>query len=326
MLQVFIDTNVFLTFYSLASEDLEELRKLHTAATEGALKLFVPDQVIDELERNRESRFLEALEHVRVMRPKGGLPQMARNVGAADAFQTAQRDFVGKLNELEGALTRLFDARELGADRVLKELLDSADVIRLEDSVLDAAQRRVEVGSPPGKRGSLGDAINWEVLLAAATDGDLHLVTGDGDYTSALHKERAKPYLEKEWMGKRNGRVYLYKRISAFLKEHFPDIRVAAELEKEVRIRALIQSGSFDSTHRAVTRLESYTEFTPQQAVELLEGAVANSQITWIAHDPDVRGFFRSVLEAHSEAAEQVDAARLKSLFLDEEENEDEEQ
>jgi len=41
MLQVFIDTNVYLTFYSLASDDLEELRKLQAAIEHGAMRLYL---------------------------------------------------------------------------------------------------------------------------------------------------------------------------------------------------------------------------------------------------------------------------------------------
>jgi len=124
VLQVFIDTNVYLTFYSLASEDLEELRKLHAAVENGALRLFVPDQVRDEIERNRETRFLESLEHVRVMHPKGGLPQMARDIPQAKPFLAKQKEFVKSLSELEASLIKLFDERALGADQVLEELLD----------------------------------------------------------------------------------------------------------------------------------------------------------------------------------------------------------
>lgn len=319
MLQVFIDTNVYLTFYSLASEDLEELRKLHVAVKNGALCLYVPDQVLDEIERNRETRFLESLEHVRVMRPKGGLPQMARDLPDANAFQVAQKEFVEQLNGLEAELVDLFDRRELGADKVLEELLDAATSVPTDSDIRDTARERLEVGSPPGKKGSLGDAINWESLLVAAKNGDLHIVTGDGDYTSGVSKDRIKPYLAKEWECEKGGEVRLYRRISEFLNEHFPDIKVATELEKEIRIQALVDSWSFDATHRAISRLRQYTDYTPQQAADLLEAAVSNTQIRWIAGDSDIRSFFEPLYNEHRDALDDDDAKRFTKLFLDEE-------
>lgn len=315
MLQVFIDTNVYLTFYSLASEDLEELRKLHTAVQNGALRLVVPEQVHDELERNRETRFAESLKHVRDLRPAGGLPAMARDLPEAAPALEAQRTFVQRVGDLESRLTELFDRRELDADKVLAELLDAAGLISTTDDVLEAARRRVEVGSPPGKRSAVGDALNWETLLSEAAQDTLHLVTGDGDYVSVLAKDRVKPYLVREWEERKGGEVRLYRRISDFLRQHFPDIKVATELEKEIRLQALIDSGSFDSTHRAISRLRQYTEFTPQQAADLLEAAVENTQIRWIAADSDVQEFYRDLLGAHPGAAQGARADILHELL-----------
>jgi len=189
-----------------------------------------------------------------------------------------------------------------------------------DQATLEAARGRVEVGNPPGKRGSIGDAINWECLLVAASDGDLHLVTGDGDYTSALSKDRVKPYLSKEWEHTKAGEVRLYRRISDFLKEHFPDIKVAAELEKEIRIQALVDSGSFDTTHRAIRRLGQYSEYTRQQALDLLEAALANSQIRWISADSDVRGFFSALYNDHPDLLDEADAKRFEEHYSDEDE------
>jgi hypothetical protein len=317
VLQVFIDTNVYLTFYSLASEDLEELRKLHTAIENGALRLIVPGQILDEVERNREMRFLESLQHVRAMRPKGGLPQMARDTSAFNDALAAVKEVSERINALEVELIERFDERNLGADRVLKELLDAALNVPITADVLDAARGRVEVGNPPGKRGSIGDAINWECLLAGGSQGDLHVVTGDGDYTSALLKERAKPYLVREWADNRHGDLRLYRRIAEFLNEHFPDIKLATELEKEIRIRALVDSGTFDSTHRAVGRLRQYSEYTPQQAADLLEAALSNSQIRWIARDPDVETFLRALVQEHPVALDEFDMKRLRTLLYE---------
>ena len=51
MINLFIDTNIFLSFYHLTSEDLEELKKLFVLIDKNEIQLFLPTQVRNELER-----------------------------------------------------------------------------------------------------------------------------------------------------------------------------------------------------------------------------------------------------------------------------------
>jgi len=63
----------------------------------------------------------------------------------------------------------------------------------------------------------------------------------------------------------------LFRGISAFFREHFPDIKLASEFEKQLRVKALVESPSFDATHRAIAKLSSFdpTDFT--EVNDLLE-------------------------------------------------------
>jgi len=40
-------------------------------------------------------------------------------------------------------------------------------------------------------------------------------------------------------------------------KDHYPDIRLAAELEKEIAIDSLISSGNYRSAHLAIAKLNA---------------------------------------------------------------------
>ena len=60
-MNIFIDTNVYLSFYHLSSDDLEELKKLVVLAREGKVVLLLPEQVIDEFRRNRAAKIADAL-------------------------------------------------------------------------------------------------------------------------------------------------------------------------------------------------------------------------------------------------------------------------
>lgn len=249
MLHVFIDTNVLLTFFSFAEDELEELRKLRTAINNGELKLWMTDQVRHELRRNREAKVAHSMDALKKLKPGGGIPQMARNLPEFEDFLTARREFDRRLNELREELSQQFDNGTLAADRVLGELLESTDIVEVTDEIVDAARRRVDIGNPPGKKGSLGDAINWECLLRLCLVGeDLYLV---------------------------------------------------------------------------IAALSSYSEFTNQQAREMLEGACWNTQISWIAHDADVREFFQRLLDEHEDSFEANEFAHFNEVFHEDEEDED---
>lgn len=79
MIHLFIDTNVYLTFFSLDADDLEELKKLRVAIDNDQVYLWLTEQVVDEFERNRESKIAESLRHIKALRPSTSSPAIARN-------------------------------------------------------------------------------------------------------------------------------------------------------------------------------------------------------------------------------------------------------
>lgn len=94
-----------------------------------------------------------------------------------------------------------------------------------------------------------------------------------------------------EWTGKKKSKAVLYKRLSQFLSVMFPDAKVAAELEKDILITALVNSSCFATTHQAVADLSKFASFSPKQASEIADAYIVNSQVGWIATDEDVHAF-----------------------------------
>ena len=316
MLHLFIDTNVYLTFFGFTSDDLEELHKLSVAITSEEARLWTTGQVKDEFQRRREGMVAESLQALKAMKPNEKTPQMARNLSEFDEMMDAKRDFVGHLNAVEERLTSEFWDRSLAADTVLDDLMSRANEIAVTDDILSAARRRKEVGNPPGKRASLGDEINWECLLTDVPDGEtLHLVTDDRDFSSDLRRGQISAFLADEWRERKKSDVHLYPRISAFFEEKFPDIKLATELEKELRVRALAESPSFEETHRAIRRLRGYADLSEQQVRDLFEASLHNSQIRWIANDHDVRGFLRDLVDENAGLFDDSELARFAEYF-----------
>ena len=58
---LFIDTNVYLSFYHYSKDDLDELHKLSALVERNEIQLLLPQQVIDEFWRNHESKLHDAI-------------------------------------------------------------------------------------------------------------------------------------------------------------------------------------------------------------------------------------------------------------------------
>ncbi len=174
----------------------------------------------------------------------------------------------------------------------------------------------MQIGNPPGKEGSLGDAISWEALLKSVPSGeDLYFIADDRDYVSVLDENKFKQFLTEEWMERKQSKIVFYRRLSSFFKDAFPQIKIATELEKELLIRNLAASASFAQTHSVLAKLSKFTEFTPSQLNEIVEAAISNDQISRIIDDTDVEGFLKSVTAARAKDVKPENWKQLLGLM-----------
>lgn len=58
---IFIDTSIFLNFYTASKDDLDQLEKLIGPLSEGHINIFVTAQVEREWLRNRDNKLAEAI-------------------------------------------------------------------------------------------------------------------------------------------------------------------------------------------------------------------------------------------------------------------------
>ncbi|GGC23090.1 hypothetical protein GCM10011572_50760 [Pseudoduganella buxea] len=200
---LFIDTNVFLNFYHFADDDLTELDKLIKEIGDGGICLHIPEQVRNELARNRESKLKSATDEFSKHPLPAGVPRHMQTY-------TQYADYIAAIEQakkLRGQLISiaLADAsnQTLQTDVLLRDLFAKSARYAEDDEVFGLALQRAQRGNPPGKAGSVGDQYNWEMLLKMVPDGDLHIVSRDGDYSSLLNKTRPHPSLETEWMEKK---------------------------------------------------------------------------------------------------------------------------
>jgi predicted nucleic acid-binding protein len=304
-LNLFIDTNVFLSFYHLTNDDLEELHKLTILIEKGEITLWLTEQVKDEFKRNRENKISDAIKKLKEQKTKPQFPQICKDYEEYPQIRELHDQYSKKLGVLINKVIDDVSARTLKADEKISELFGKAQIIDTTDELISKARLRMDVRNPPGKDGSLGDAINWEGLLASVANSEkLHLVADDKDYYSILDENKLKEFLSDEWKEKKSEDIVFYRRLSQFFKEHYPSIKLASEIEKELAIKKLLNSDSFASTHDAISTLAKYAEFNKSQINELVKICFTNQQVGWIIDDLDIKEFYKSILSNHEKLIE----------------------
>jgi predicted nucleic acid-binding protein len=210
MINLFIDTNIFLSFYHLTSEDLEELKKLAVLIEKKEIRLFTTDQVRNEFTRNRGSKIVDAMRKLQDAKFNLSFPLFAK-----DYQEYAElRDLMKKADALHAELIKKIkyhaELDELSADKLVTELFGKAESIPVTDELYLEALMRIRLGNPPGKEGSMGDAVNWECLLKGIPDQEnLYLVSGDKDFRSQLSEGEVSEFLDEEWSRKKKSSLIL---------------------------------------------------------------------------------------------------------------------
>tara|TARA_R110002167_G_C12669020_1_gene650558 strand:- start:561 stop:1538 length:978 start_codon:yes stop_codon:yes gene_type:complete len=309
---LFIDTNVFLSFFHLSNDDLEELHKLAVLIERGEITLWLPDQVKDEFKRNRENKVSEAIKKLKEQKSKPQFPQICKDYDEYSEIRELQKEYEKKLSSLTKKVSEDVSGRTLKADQKIAELFQAATAIETSQELVNRACFRMDVRNPPGKDGSLGDAINWEGLLESVPKNEvLYLVADDRDYYSVLDDSKLKDFLQDEWQEKKGEAVSFYRRLSQFFKEHYPDIKLASELEKELAIKSLINSSDFAATHSAISKLSKYAEFNKSQVNEIIQIGLSNSQVNWIICDQDVYEFYSALIDNHDRLIDEELKAKI---------------
>lgn len=313
-MNIYIDTNILLSFYHLSSDDLEELKKLIILLQQKRVTLWLPEQTKIEFKRNRANKIADALKRLQEQRLNMQFPQLAKEYDEYGKLRKALKESDEIFNKLINNIRNDVEKQNLKADQIIQELMGLAKEIKTTSEIIERSRFRYDIGNPPGKKDSLGDAINWEALLDAIPSGDsLYFISGDKDYFSPLDENIFEPYLESEWSSTKLSKIIYYKRLSSFFKEKFPDIKLASELEKDLLIRELADSRNFANTHSVVAKLKNYAEFSPTQVSEISHAALFNTQVNWIIEDEDINQFLKQIVKDYKS---KIDSDYLYTLKL----------
>jgi predicted nucleic acid-binding protein len=224
-MHVFVDTNILLNFFHFSSEELDALANVFASQEKGAASIHLTDQVVAEFRRNREAKIIDALKRFKDFRRGLQLPHFMRAYSEFSKAHEVAGELQANLSALEKKAEADIAKNKLHADELILSVISSASILPTTEAIYGRARMRVDLGNPPGKEGSLGDAVNWELLLETVPNGeDLHVVTEDKDFYSSIDTERANPFLEAEWHDRKSSDVHLYRTLSKFLDQHFDGI------------------------------------------------------------------------------------------------------
>lgn len=315
-MNVFIDTNVYLNFYHLSKEDLEELRKVFVLQQNEKVTLWLTDQVKYEYNRNRESKIADALKKFKEEKLNNQIPQMVKGYSEYHDLINAIKSYDNAKSKILERMKSDIDEQELNADKVIRSIFSRGNELIVDKKILVKAKKRFDRGNPPGKKGSYGDSINWVALLEGIPQNeDLHLISEDGDYFSPLNEDQLNGFLKDEWEAQKSSKIFMYKRLSHFMAKNFPQAKLATELEKEILIKELAESPAYMDTHRVLRRLSKISEFSSSQVNEIIKAYVENNQIYWIIEDEDVLDFAHKLLAQYKDVISEDNLSLLYELL-----------
>jgi ElaB/YqjD/DUF883 family membrane-anchored ribosome-binding protein len=210
---IFIDTNNYLDYYKMSEDTIISLKKLrdYLIKNKGKVNLILPLQIEEEFYRRRNGIIKATL--VRTKKLKEELDKLL----AAHYKQDEAKEIKSQLEKLykEQKDYLLNDKSEI--NQVINALFKLSQKYKDDGDIFNKAYRRLVKGNPPGKHGSIGDAIAWEIIISNCCKNDVYVISKDNDWADEIEDGQVKMFLLREWKKKSSKKIKLYKTIGAFL-------------------------------------------------------------------------------------------------------------
>ena len=237
MINLFIDTNRYLNLYGFPKKELEEIKKIISLIKDKKIILWLPEQVKHEFYRRREERLMvyyEKFERIFSIKtekdtniPEIDASKIVKMIEEShkpidEMIQKARGEFLGKIKN-----------NSFLADELIQSLFSLAKFVPYDEEIIKKATTRFQLGNPPGKNGSYGDAVIWETLLGKMPEEDLHFVGFDKDFKAKSNDLDFSPYLLNEWKQKKKSIVLPFKHLGGFVREKVPNIENSEQIVKQ---------------------------------------------------------------------------------------------
>ena len=217
MINLFIDTNIYLELFGHPEKSLKSVAKITDLIKDGKITLWLPEQVKNEFNRKRDNRILEIYKKIENF--LNTINQLEIPVDKKGKIHDTIENIENLKDELK-KIKKNFKQRKFFTDEIIKELFTAAKLIPLDDGIVKKAMRRSDLGNPPGKKNSYGDAVIWESLLKKVPKGEgLYFVGKDNDFYSKLSKNDFSSFLKSEWEKEKESHIKPFRKIGDFVKK-----------------------------------------------------------------------------------------------------------
>ena len=145
-MKLFIDSNIFLSFYDFTSEDLIELNKLVSLIKNRKIDLLLLQQVEDETLRRREEIINKSFkEFKKKIKPPLQFPSYCKTYEQYSRMQDMLKELRNSHQEMISDLEQDIEGHRLSADSLLEKLFYLATKIDRTQIIIDCARQRGDI-------------------------------------------------------------------------------------------------------------------------------------------------------------------------------------
>ncbi|MEN2402120.1 PIN domain-containing protein [Flavobacterium sp. MC2016-06] len=235
-MKILIDTNIFLDFYRSNSASIH----IFSTLIENIDKFILTDQIIQEFERSREGVIKSVQERFQIESKLDNFSSSyLQNLPEFKKLVDIQRQYSAQQKIVSSSISEILknSAKDPIANyfkEFVNESLKRDKVYFTTDEIISKAVKRKNIGNPPtSSKFSLGDEINWEIILANIHE-DIILVGRDNTYINNL------TFLQKDFHKQTGYNVVdLTERISVALEKAGIEITEALIKEEDKVIEDL---------------------------------------------------------------------------------------
>lgn len=218
-LQVYIDTNVYLSLLGSQAIVPEGLSKFLALCENASVQVLLPQQTEEEYSSNREDVIAATIKALHTAKSIGGLPLIVETHPEGEKARSLRRDLAAAVQGISEWYAEAAGNHTLPMDEWFSRIKKASIRISSTPELRAKAAQRAASHLPPGKGETLGDRLIWEALLSeCGFCDDIHIITTDGkDYRSPLKPNEARKSLQDEWEDVNWGKVHIYESIDDFL-------------------------------------------------------------------------------------------------------------
>jgi len=255
-MNLFIDTNIFLSFLEVSGKDgiktLDELEKL---VNEKKLFLIFPKITQDEFIRNISKVILEFNANISFPKNSSNAPILENKKELKSKLETIRKQYAELMKEFKKEYLSVVEQTKA---RIEQKLFKIALYPMDETKYYKQSFYRKLIGNPPGSGGTIGDQLEWEIILNEYIDKDLTIITNDPSWKDISDETKLHPFLKNEWKQKTNKELMFFSTLGEFINKYTKTVKITEdEIKNEEQRTSFIETATQDIPLNGISTIGS---------------------------------------------------------------------